>query len=144
MKKILILCTGNSCRSQMAHGILLAKDSEIFVRSAGTQPSGYVHPLAIKVMKELGIDISAHQSTHTDKYLNEPWDYVITVCGDADQNCPVFQGKVIHRLHMGFEDPAHCQGEESKCLPLFRLIRDQIKEKFESFYDAQIGKNHTS
>jgi arsenate reductase len=125
----------------MAHGILQSMDSALIVRSAGTRPSGYVHPLAIKVVSELGLDISTHSSTHVDVYLSEPWDFVITVCGDAEENCPVFPGTVGQKLHIGFEDPALCQGEESECLPVFRAIRDQIKERFESFYQAYMRKN---
>jgi arsenate reductase (thioredoxin) len=139
--KVLILCTGNSCRSQMAHGLLQAMDMDLVVRSAGTRPSGYVHPLAVKVMAELGLDISGHVSTHVDKYLDEPWDYVITVCGDAEENCPVFPGRVGQRLHIGFEDPAHCQGDEAVCLPFFREIRDQIRERFTVFYQDHVLKN---
>ena len=141
MNKVLILCTGNSCRSQMAHGILQAMDSALIVRSAGTKPSGYVHPLAIKAMAELGLDISQHASTNVSEYLSEPWDFVITVCGDADENCPVFLGSVTKKLHIGFEDPAHCQGEEAVCMPVFRAIRDQIQEKFTSFYLTFLSKN---
>jgi arsenate reductase len=125
----------------MAHGILQSMDSALIVRSAGTKPSGYVHPLAVKVMSELGLDINQHESTHVDTYLHEPWDYVITVCGDADENCPVFPGRVGQRLHIGFEDPAHCQGDESECLPVFRLIRDRIRERFTAFYKEHINQN---
>ena len=104
--KILILCTGNSCRSQMAHGFLQSFDPDLTVCSAGTAASGKVNEKAITVMKEAGIDISHHTSDPVEKYLDEEWDYVITVCGGANENCPVFTGKVKHRLHIGFDDPS--------------------------------------
>ena len=110
MKKILILCTGNSCRSQMAEGFLKSYDPELRVFSAGTNPSGQVHPKAIKVMEESGIDISKYQPENVDKYLDEDFDYVITVCGGAKESCPAFMGKVKKRLHIGFDDPAEASG----------------------------------
>ncbi len=95
--KILILCTGNSCRSQMAHAFLESFNADMEVRSAGTHPAAEVHPLAIKVMNETGLDISNNRPTQVDTYINEAWDYVITVCGDANENCPIFTGKVKTR-----------------------------------------------
>lgn len=133
MKKILILCTGNSCRSHMAEGILRAAAGDLFdVYSAGSKPKGEVHPLAIKALKEIGIDASGHQSEHLDKYLNAGIDTVITVCGNADQACPSFPGK-INRYHWGFEDPPHAVREGETELNAFRRIRDQIKLVFEAY-----------
>ncbi len=132
--KILILCTGNSCRSQMAHGFLQSFDQNITVFSAGTQASGRLNEKAVTVMNEVGIDISHHTSDPVEKYLNEEWDYVITVCDGANENCPFFPGKVKHRLHMGFEDPSHATGTEEFIWGEFRRVRDEIKEKFYSFY----------
>lgn len=110
--KVLILCTGNSCRSQMAHGVLQSLDSEIEVFSAGTQPAEKVNPRAVEVMKEIGIDISGHTPHNVGEYLNEPWDYVITVCGGANESCPAFVGNVKHRIHIGFDDPSDAVGSE--------------------------------
>ena len=108
--KILILCTGNSCRSQMAHGFLQSFDSSLEVYSGGTDPAPQVNAKAIEVMKEAGIDISTHVPTHVNTYLNEAWDYVITVCSGANESCPAFAGKVGQRLHIGFDDPSHATG----------------------------------
>jgi len=131
---ILILCTGNSCRSQMAHGILQALDERLHVCSAGTNPAARVHPKAVQVMAELGLDIAAHTPHHTDEYLGTSWDYVITVCGNAEANCPVFSGSVGQRLHIGFDDPAEATGSEEQILTEFRHIRDQILAAFFAFY----------
>ncbi|NCC91168.1 MAG: arsenate reductase ArsC [Spirochaetia bacterium] len=136
--KILILCTGNSCRSQMAHAFLQSFDTNMEVRSAGTNPAQEVHPLAVKVMGEAGLDISSHRPTLVDDYINEAWDYVITVCGDANENCPVFIGKVKKRLHIGFEDPAKITGSNEFVISEFRRIRDEIKEGFTQFYQTEI------
>ena len=132
--KVLILCTGNSCRSQMAHGFLQSFDPDITVRSAGTEASGKLNPKAVAVMKEAGIDISHHTSDSVDLYLGEEWDYVITVCGGANEACPAFIGKVKHRLHMGFDDPSHSIGTEEFIESEFRRVRDEIKEGFYDFY----------
>jgi len=132
--KILILCTGNSCRSQMAHGFLQSFDNKLEVFSAGTIPAKQVNPKAIEVMKEAGIDISHHTPKLVDQYLNDEWDYVITVCDDANETCPAFFGKVKQRLHMGFEDPSHVSGTEEFIWSEFRRVRDQIKERFCKFY----------
>ncbi|MEG1904648.1 MAG: arsenate reductase ArsC, partial [Bacteroidales bacterium] len=110
MRKILILCTGNSCRSQMAHGWLQSFDKDLYVRSAGTKAAGSLNAGAVEVMAEAGIDISNHTSDSVEKYLNEEWDYVITVCGGANETCPAFMGDVKHRIHMGFDDPSHVEG----------------------------------
>ncbi|ULB35396.1 MULTISPECIES: arsenate reductase ArsC [Proteiniphilum] len=138
--KILILCTGNSCRSQMAHAFLESFNADMEVRSAGTHPAAEVHPLAIKVMNETGLDISNNRPTQVDTYINEAWDYVITVCGDANENCPIFTGKVKTRLHIGFEDPAKVTGSDAFVLSEFRRIRDEIKQRFAEFYITEILK----
>jgi arsenate reductase len=130
---ILILCTGNSCRSHMAEGILRAAAGDILeVRSAGSKPAGYVHPKAIEALKEIGIDISCHASKHMNEFLTRRIDTVITVCGNADQACPMFPGQV-NRYHWGFEDPAHAQGTEEEIMNCFRTVRDQIKLVFEAY-----------
>ncbi|HOT13522.1 MAG TPA: arsenate reductase ArsC [Bacteroidales bacterium] len=136
--KILILCTGNSCRSQMAHGFLQSFDKSLTVCSAGTQASGKLNEKAVAVMKEVGVDISHHTSDSVDKYLNEEWDYVITVCGGANEACPAFLGKVKHRLHIGFDDPSHATGTEEFIWSEFRRVRDEIKEGFYKFYQENL------
>jgi len=136
--KVLILCTGNSCRSQMAHGFLQSFDKNISVFSAGTQASGKLNQKAVAAMKETGIDISHHTSDSVDTYLKEEWDYVITVCGGANEECPAFFGKVKHRLHMGFDDPSHAVGTEEFIWSEFIRVRDEIKEGFYKFYIEQI------
>lgn len=130
---ILILCTGNSCRSHLAEGILQKALGEGYVvQSAGSQPAGYVHPLAIRVMDEVGIDISGHRSKHLEEFLKQPVETVITVCGNADQACPIFPGQV-NRYHWGFDDPAHATGTEEEKLAIFRRVRDEIKKIFEAY-----------
>lgn len=131
--KILILCTGNSCRSHMAEGWLRhAADGHLDVYSAGSNPAGYVHPLSIEVMKEAGIDISGHQSKHLDQFLEADIDVVITVCGNANDACPVFPGQV-RRYHWGFEDPPHAVREGEQEIDAFRRIRDEIKKTFGAY-----------
>ncbi len=132
--KVLILCTGNSCRSQMAHGFLQSFDSSLVVASAGTEASGKLNPKAVEVMKEAGIDISHHTSDQVDIYLNDEWDYVITVCGGANENCPAFLGKVQHRLHIGFDDPSHATGTPEFIDSEYYRVRDEIKAGFWKFY----------
>lgn len=132
--KILILCTGNSCRSQMAQGWLQSFDKNITVCSAGTQASGKLNEKAVKVMAEAGIDISHHTSDPVEKYLGEEWDYVITVCGGANEVCPAFIGKVKHRLHMGFDDPSHAIGSEEFIWSEFQRVCAEIKIAFYQFY----------
>ena len=130
---VLILCTGNSCRSHIAEGILRAAAGDLIeVASAGSKPAGYVHPKSIEVMREIGIDISAHHSKHLDEFLNRPVDTVITVCGNADQACPMFPGQV-RRFHWGFSDPAHAVGTDEEILGEFRHVRDQIRLVFEAY-----------
>lgn len=136
--KILVLCTGNRCRSQMAHGILRHIDSTLDVHSAGVKPAAQVHPLGVKVMQEIGIDISGHTPKHINQYLDQEWDYVITVCGGAKENCPLFTGQVGKRLHIGFDDPDAFKGSEEEVLPGFRRVRDEIKAKMEHFYLTEI------
>ena len=134
MTKILILCTGNSCRSQMAHGFLQSFNKDLKVFSAGTEASGKLNAGAVKAMAEACVDISGHTSDSVDKYLGEEWDYVITVCGGANEACPAFTGKVKHRLHFGFDDPSHAEGTPEFIESEFRRVRDAIREKFYAFY----------
>ena len=130
---VLILCTGNSCRSHLAEGILHAAAGDLIeVQSAGSKPAGYVHPLAIRVMEEIGIDISGHRSKHLSEFLQQPVETVITVCGNADQVCPMFPGQV-NRYHWGFDDPAHATGTEEEKLAVFRRVRDEIKMVFQAY-----------
>jgi len=138
---VLILCTGNSCRSHLAEGILRAAAGDLIeVASAGSKPAGYVHPKSIEVMREIGIDLSGHTSKHLEEFLNRKVDTVITVCGNADQACPMFPGQV-NRFHWGFEDPAHATGTEEEVLCEFRRIRDQIRLVFEAYAAGiKIGK----
>jgi len=136
--KILILCTGNSCRSQMAHGFLQSFDKDIEVSSAGTEASGRLNEKAVFVMKEVGIDISHHTSDSVDKYLGEEWDFVITVCGGANEACPAFLGKVKQRLHIGFDDPSHVTGSDEYIWSEFRRVRDLIKDEFYQLYLTSI------
>ena len=136
--KVLILCTGNSCRSQMAQGFLQSFDKSITVCSAGTEASGKLNQKAVKAMAEIGIDISHHTSDSVSKYLGEEWDYVITVCGGANEACPAFLGKVKNRLHIGFDDPSHAVGSEEFIWSEFIRVRDEIKEGFYAFYTEKI------
>lgn len=132
--KILILCTGNSCRSQMAEAFLQAFDANLQVRSAGTRPAESVNSFAIRVMNEIRIDMARSRPKHVSGFINNPFDYVITVCDAARETCPVFTGKVKNRVHMGFEDPAEAVGTEEEILSEFRRVRDEIKEEFYKFY----------
>jgi len=130
---ILVLCTGNSCRSHMAEGFLRAASGGVFeVASAGSKPAGYVHPLSIKAMAEAGIDISKNTSKHMNEFLNQPVETVITVCGNADQACPVFPGQV-NRYHWPFLDPAPAPGNEEEQLKVFREVRDEMRAVFEAY-----------
>jgi arsenate reductase (thioredoxin) len=134
---VLILCTGNSCRSHLAEGLLREAAGDILnVQSAGSKPAGYVHPHAITVMQEIGIDISAHQSKSMNDFLDQSVETVITVCGNADQACPMFPGQV-NRHHWPFEDPAHATGTEAEILATFRRIRDEIKAVFTAYADGR-------
>lgn len=138
--KILILCTGNSCRSQMAEGFLKSLDHNLKVYSAGTEPAGKVNPMAIRAMKESGINIENQTPENVEEFLNDAFDYVITVCDGAKESCPVFTGSVKHRLHIGFEDPADAKGEEEDVIEIYRKVRDQIKIEFEKLYYDRIIK----
>jgi arsenate reductase (thioredoxin) len=140
-KKILVICTGNSCRSQMAEGFLRSFDNSLDISSAGTHPAAKVNPFAVKVMKEIGIDISAQYPKLVDKFVHQEWDYVITVCGGANESCPSFSGKVKHRVHIGFDDPADATGPVEEVIAVYRRVRDEIKEGFYSFYLDTISKN---
>jgi arsenate reductase (thioredoxin) len=140
---VLILCTGNSCRSHMAEGVLRAAAGDLIeVHSAGSKPAGYVHPNAIHVLREIGIDISGHTSKHMNEFLNRNIATVITVCGNADQACPTYPGQV-NRYHWGFADPAHAKGTEDEILQQFRRVRDEIKLVFEA-YAAGLRESRTS
>lgn len=144
MKKptILILCTGNSCRSHLAEGILRAALNEDYVvASAGSKPAGYVHPLGIKAMAEIGTDIRGHRSKHLDEFLDQEVETVITVCGNADQACPMFPGQV-NRHHWGFDDPAHATGTEEEQMAVFRRVRDEIKRVFEAYSAGRLDEAH--
>ncbi len=136
--KVLILCTGNSCRSQMAHGFLQSFDANLTVCSAGTEASGKLNAKAVKAMSEIGLDISTHTSDSVEKFLRDEWDYVITVCGGANEACPAFMGKVKHRLHIGFDDPSHATGTDEFIWSEFIRVRDEIKEGFYKFYVERI------
>ena len=134
---VLILCTGNSCRSHLAEGLLrhLAGDF-LEVASAGSKPAGYVHPLGIKAMAEIGIDISAHTSKSMNAFLDRDVETVITVCGNADQACPIFPGQ-RNRHHWPFDDPAHTSGSEEEIMAVFRRVRDEIKAVFTAYADGR-------
>ncbi|MEA3391810.1 MAG: arsenate reductase ArsC [Candidatus Marinimicrobia bacterium] len=136
--KILVLCTGNSCRSQMAHGFLNHFNNEMEVYSAGVHPAYRVMPESIKVMAEKGIDISKHVPEHVYDYMKDPFDYVITVCDHANETCPIFTGEVKNRLHMPFPDPIHAKGGFNKRLKAYREVRDAIEEKFYTLYKEEI------
>ena len=136
--KILILCTGNSCRSQMAHGFLQSFDNRLDVFSAGTKPAEKVNPMAVKVMGEMGIDLSSHTPKSVNQYIGQEWDYVITVCGGASESCPMFTGKVRNRLHIGFDDPSEATGTQEFINGEFHRVRDEIKARFYDFYQNEL------
>jgi arsenate reductase (thioredoxin) len=134
---VLILCTGNSCRSHLAEGILRAVAGDILgVYSAGSKPAGYLHPLGVQVMHEIGIDLSAHHSKHMNDSLQQGIETVITVCGNADQACPMFPGQ-LNRHHWGFDDPAHATGTEEEKLAVFRRVRDEIRRVFTAYAEGR-------
>jgi len=132
--KILIICTGNTCRSQMAEGFMKSFDKNIKVFSAGTKAETVVNPYAVKAMAEKGIDISKQEPKSVDIFLKESFDYVITVCDGAKEVCPIFTGNVKHRLHIGFEDPANATGSDDEKLKVYRKVRDEIEIAFKKFY----------
>jgi arsenate reductase len=138
---MLILCTGNSCRSQMAEAWLRSFDPSLRVFSAGTSPATSVHPKAILVMQELGMDLSQAFPKNVDEFLEQSFDYVITVCDHAKETCPVFIGKVNHRMHMGFDDPGNVDGTDEVILREFRRVRDEIGAGFRAFYETQLAGN---
>ncbi|MEN9636443.1 MAG: hypothetical protein RL077_4847 [Verrucomicrobiota bacterium] len=141
---ILVLCTGNSCRSHLAEGLLRAAAGDLFsVASAGSHPAGYVHPMAIAVMKEIDIDISAHTSKHMNEFLNGHVETVITVCGNAEQACPLFPGQV-NRHHWPFEDPAHASGTAEEKLAMFRRVRNEIQRIFTAYADGRRDQQKSS
>jgi arsenate reductase len=134
---VLILCTGNSCRSHLAEGLLRHVAGDILeVASAGSKPAGYVHPLGIKAMAEIGIDIAAHTSKHMNDFLVRDVETVITVCGNADQACPMYPGQ-LNRHHWPFDDPAHATGSEEEIMNVFRRVRDEIKAVFTAYADGR-------
>ena len=135
---ILILCTGNSCRSHMAEGILKSVAGDILnVQSAGSDPTGYVHPLAIKALGEIGIDISSNTSKHMNEFLKQDVETVITVCGNANQACPVYPGQV-NRFHWPFDDPAKAEGSETEIWKTFLKIRDEIQKTFSNYGEQRV------
>ena len=137
---VLILCTGNSCRSHMAEGILRAAAGDTLrVASAGSKPAGHVHPLAIRTLAEIGIDISTHRSKHLSEFLTDNVETVITVCGHADQACPMFPGQV-NRHHWGFDDPAHATGNEDEQFAVFRRVRDEIARTFRAYAAGRLDE----
>ncbi len=138
MKKILILCTGNSCRSQMAEGFLKSFDSELDVFSAGTIPAEKVNPNSVIVMDEVGIDISSQFPQNVDEFVDQSFDYVITVCDNSKEVCPVFTGHVKHQFHIPFDDPAVAIGTDEEILAVYRRVRDEIKKEFTQFYNDKI------
>ncbi|NTV20985.1 MAG: arsenate reductase ArsC [Chlorobium limicola] len=132
-QSVLILCTGNSCRSQMAEGFLRSFDPELEVFSAGTKPAEAVHTLAVAVMREEWIDIGGYRPKSVDAFTSRPFDWVVTVCDGAKESCPVFTGEVKHRVHIGFDDPAEAEGSREEQLAVFRRVRDEINLRFRRF-----------
>jgi arsenate reductase len=134
--RVLFLCTGNSCRSHMAEGLLRTLGGDCFeVFSAGAKPAGYVHPLAIKVMRDIGIDISKHTSKSLDVFNGQQFDYLITVCDNAREACPAYSG-ATQQLHWSFDDPAHAPGNDEQQLTVFRRVRDEIRRHVELFLET--------
>ena|SRR5436190_56719 len=140
---VLILCMGNSCRSHLAEGILRREAGDLVnVQSAGSNPAGFVHPMAVKVMAEIGIDISKHRSKHLNEFLALDVETVITVCGNVDQTCPIFPGQ-LNRHHFPFYDPAKATGTEEEILNVFRQVRDEIKHVFEAYAAGRTDSLHS-
>ncbi len=140
-KRVLVLCTGNSARSQMSEGFLKSFDARLEVYSAGTNPSPRVNPFAIRAMEEAGIDISKGTPKNVSQFLGQPFDYVITVCDDADKNCPNFRGKVGKRVHIGFPDPAKATGSEDEKMAIFRTVRNDIQRRMKEYFETEIRKS---
>lgn len=124
----------------MAHGFLKSFDKRLGVFSAGTEPALKVNPMAVDVMKKAGIDISNHSPKHVDEYIKETWDYVITVCDHANETCPVFPGKVKHRLHIAFDDPSHTRGSYTEIINEFYRVRNEIRDEFYGLYESELRK----
>jgi arsenate reductase (thioredoxin) len=137
-KRILVLCTGNSARSQMTEGFLRSFDPTLDVFSAGTNPAPRINPFAVQAMQEIGIDISAGKPKSVSQFIGDSFDYVVTVCDDADKNCPNFRGKVGKRLHIGFPDPAKATGSDAEKLAVFRTVRDDIRTRFRELYTKEL------
>jgi arsenate reductase len=137
--RILILCTGNSARSQMAEGLMKSFDPSLDVHSAGTRPAARVHPAAVEAMREIGIDISANFPKSAGRYLGEAFDLVITVCDHANETCPVFTGRVGRRMHIGFDDPASATGSPEEALAAFRKVRGQMADRLRRLYREEIA-----
>jgi arsenate reductase len=136
-RRVLFVCTGNSCRSHMAEGFLRASGGERFEAfSAGAKPAGYVHPLAIKAMGELAVDISRHTSKSLDQFAGQQFDCVITVCDHAREVCPVFPG-AAKQLHWSFDDPAHAEGSDEQQMAVFRRVREEIRRRMELFLSVE-------
>jgi arsenate reductase len=140
-KRILILCTGNSCRSQMAEGFMRSFGGDADLFSAGTAPAPRISQRAVQVMEEAGIDIRTQYPKPVEKFLGEEFDYVITVCDHAKETCPVFTRKVVHHLHIGFDDPASATGSSEEVLSVFRRVRDEIRIRFLAFHEEHIMDN---
>jgi arsenate reductase (thioredoxin) len=141
---ILIICTGNSCRSHLAEAILRKALGQSFrVESAGSNPAGYVHPLAIRALEEIGIDTTGHNSKHLDLFLNDQVETVISVCGNAEQACPTFPGQLSHH-HWPFDDPAHSTGTEEEQLGVFRRVRHEIQKVFEAYAAGRLDALNAS
>jgi arsenate reductase len=138
--RVLVLCTGNSARSQMSAGFLQSWSPRLEVYSAGTSPSPRVNPFAIRAMKEVNVDISGGQPKSVSQFLGQSFDFVITVCDDADKNCPNFRGKVGKRVHIGFPDPAKATGTDEQKMAIFRTVRDDIQKRFRGYYESEIRK----
>ncbi len=140
MTTILVLCTGNSCRSHLAEGILKKELGDAFrIGSAGSKPAGYVHPLAIKDLAEIGINVRANRSKHLDEFIQDDIETVITVCGNADQACPVFPGQ-MNRHHFPFDDPAHATGSEEEKFAVFRRVRDKTQAVFGAYAAGRLNE----
>jgi arsenate reductase len=138
-KRVLFLCTGNSCRSQMAEAIVNARAGEQWQAfSAGTRPAGFVHPAAIRALAEIGIDASFARSKPADEFRNQPFDLVVTVCDQAAEDCPVWLG-IGKRVHLGFPDPARVQGKEEQIMAAFRSVRDAIQREILALLDMEQG-----
>jgi arsenate reductase (thioredoxin) len=138
--RVLVLCTGNSARSQMAEGVLKSLSPQLDVHSAGTEPAARVNPLAIRAMQEIGIDISSGRPKSVRQFVSQPFDYVITVCDDADRNCPNFSGRAGARVHIRFPDPALATGTDEQKMQVFRKVRDDLRAKFTEFFRTVIQK----